>query len=137
MSQENVEIVRRIYDAAGRRDDDATWLALYDPEVDWDVSHSPARDLLGRRVYHGHEGLRSFFRDWHEAWEEVTPELEEVIDAGEHAISVETTRGRGRTSGAEVELPHYAVWTIRNGKVVRVVWFATRDEALEAAGLRE
>jgi ketosteroid isomerase-like protein len=108
MSQENVEIVRRVYEAAARRDDAATVLALYDPEVERDIPHSPARELVGRRVYHEHEGLRSFFREWYEAWGTVEPDLEELIDAGGHAISVETTRGRGRTSGAEVELPHYA-----------------------------
>jgi ketosteroid isomerase-like protein len=136
MSEENVEIVRQVYDAGARRDATAV-LSFYHAEVEWDISRSPARELMGRRVYRGHEGLRGFFREWYEAWETVTPDLEELIDAGEHAISVETTRGRGRASGVEVELSHYAVWTVREGKIVRVVWFATRDEALEAAGLGE
>ena len=137
MSEENVEIVRRVYDATSRREDATTILTFYDPEVEWDISHGPARELMGHRVYRGHEGLRRFFREWYEAWETVKPALEELIDAGEHVIAVETTRGRGRTSQVEVEMPHYSVWTIRRGKVIRVVWFATREEALEAAGLSE
>jgi ketosteroid isomerase-like protein len=138
MSQENVEVVRRVYAVAARREDAASVLALYDTEIEWDISHSPARELIGHRVYRGHEGLRTFFREWHEAWETVEPDLEEVIDSGEHTISVETTRGRGRTSGVEVELPHYAVWTIREGKIARVAWFGTRADALrEAARLSE
>jgi ketosteroid isomerase-like protein len=138
MSEQNVEIVRRVYDAAARREDASTVLAFYDPEVEWDISHSPARELMGHRIYRGHEGLRNFFREWYEAWETVTPDLEEVIDLGEHTIAVETTRGRGRTSGVAVELPHYSVWTIRQAKIVRVVWFATRADALrEAARLSE
>ncbi len=45
-----------------------------------------------------------------------------------------TQRGRGRASRVQVELKQYAVWTVSKGKVVRVVWFPSRDEALEAAG---
>ena len=134
MSQENVEIVRRVYDAGARRDGAAV-LSLHDPEVEWDISHSPARELMGHRSYHGHEGLRLFFSEWYEAWDAVAPDLHELIDAGDDVISVETTHGRGRASGAPVTLSHHAVWTIREGKVARVVWFGTQAEALEAAGV--
>jgi ketosteroid isomerase-like protein len=134
MSRENVEIVRRIYDAASRRDS-AGALALYDAEVVWDISHAPARELLaGSHVYEGHEGLARFFREWHEAWEDVSADYERLIDAGDDVVSIETTRGRGRKSGVDVELPHASVWTVRDGKVTRVVWFGTVDEAMEAAG---
>ena len=64
--------------------------------------------------------------------------LEELIDVGDSVVSVVNTRARGRASGVEVEWTHNAgVWTIREGKVVRVAWFAAREEALEAAGLAE
>jgi len=135
MSQENVEIVRRAYEAAARHDT-TNVLAFYDPEIAWDISHAPARDVMGEpHVFNGHEGLRTFFRQWYEAWKHVEPEVEELIDGGDQIVSVETTRGRGRTSGVVVELPHAAVWTIREGKIVRVVWFGSRANALEAAGL--
>jgi uncharacterized protein len=136
MSEENVEIVRRVYDAAARRDT-RTVLDLYDPEVEWDVSRSPMARLVGEGRYQGHEGLRRFFRAYHEAWERVEYDYEELIDAGEHVISLAHDRGRGRASGAEVEFTQYAVWTIREGKIVRVAWLGTRDEALEAAGMSE
>jgi ketosteroid isomerase-like protein len=136
MSQANVEIVRRVYDAAARRDA-ATVLSLYDPDVELDNSRFHAVGFGGPGVYRGHEGLRRFFREWHDAWEEVEYDYDELIDAGEQVISVVTRRGRGRASGADVELRAALVWTIRGGKVVRVVWFRTRDEALEAAGLQE
>ena len=137
MSQENVEIVRRVYDA-GARGDTAAVLSAHDPELEWDISHAPARNLIaGSHNYYGHDGLRAFFREWYEAWENVEADYEEMIDGGEKVISVETTRARGRRSGVEVELKHAAVWTIREGKVLRVVWFGTRAEALEAAGLSE
>jgi ketosteroid isomerase-like protein len=137
MSQENVEIVQRAYDAAARHDT-TNVLDLYDPEIEWDISHAPARDVMGEpHVFNGHQGLRTFFSRWYEAWKHVDPDLEELIDGGEEVISVETTRARGRTSGAVVELPHAAVWTVREGRIVRVVWFGSRAEALEAAGLSE
>lgn len=135
MSRENLEIVRRVFEAEARRDA-ATALTLYDPEVEFDTSRGTFRDLAGRRRYHGHDGLRSWFRDWYEAWENIQEDVEELIDTGDDVISVVTIRGRGRASGLEVELTHQpAVWTIRGGKIVRVVWFRTREEALEAVGL--
>ncbi|MDQ3571413.1 MAG: nuclear transport factor 2 family protein [Actinomycetota bacterium] len=130
MSQENVEIVRRVYEAAASRDSAAVF-ALYDPEVELDCSR------LGLGVYRGHEGLRSLFRDWHEAWESIEYSYEELIDAGETVIAVVTRHARGRASGVEVKQPFVLVWTLRGSKVVRVVWFLTRAEALEAAGLGE
>jgi ketosteroid isomerase-like protein len=138
MSRENVEIVRRVYDAAAARDA-ATVLELYDPEVELDPSRLGIAGLAGsaQDVYRGHDGLRRFFRDWHEAWEQVEYDYEELIDAGEQIIAVVTRHGRGRSSGVEVELPLALVWTLRDSKIVRVVWFPTRAEALEAVGLRE
>jgi ketosteroid isomerase-like protein len=134
VSRGNVEIVRRIYEAAARRDSEAA-MPLYDEDVEWDISHAPARELIaGSHLYHGHDGLQRFFREWHEAWESVEADYEELIDAGENVVVIETTRGRGRKSGVEVELPHASVWSLREGKVVRVVWFGTRAEALAAAG---
>ena len=134
MSHENVEVVRRVYGAAARRDT-ATVLALYDPEVELDTSQLR---FVDGGVYRGHEGLRRFFRQWHEAWENIEYDFDELIDAGgEHVISVVTRQGRGRTSGAEVELPFGLVWTLREGKVTRVLWFPSRAGALEAVGLQE
>jgi ketosteroid isomerase-like protein len=134
MSQENVEIVRRIYDAVARGDR-ASVLAAYDPDVEMDFTGSPLLRLLVKDVYRGHEGLRNHFTErYEEAWGTIEDLCEQLIDAGdEHVVSVITTRGRGRVSGAPVELQHAGLWTIRDGKVVRVAWFGSRDEALEAA----
>jgi ketosteroid isomerase-like protein len=136
MSRENVELVRQIFDAAGRRDA-ATVFALYDPEVEWDASRSPLPRLVGGSTLRGHKGLQAFFRERDEAFQNILDECEELIDFGEAVISVVTTRGRGRTSGIEAEQRMAAVWTIRDGRAVRVVWFPSRQEALEAVGWRE
>jgi ketosteroid isomerase-like protein len=139
MTEENVEVVRRVYEAAARRDSAAV-LALYDSEVELDGSRLGVVGLAGEGggIYRGHEGLRRFFREWHEAWEQIEYDYDELIDAGsDQVISVVTRHGRGRSSGAEVELPVALVWTVREGRVTRVVWFRSRDEALEAAGRRD
>ena len=134
MSQENVEIVRRVYAAAARRDAE-TVFNLYAPDVELDDTRL---NMVTGGVYHGHDGLRSFFRQWHEAWENVQYDYKELIDAGDdRVVSVVTRHGRGKASGVEVEMPAALVWTIRDGKVVRVVWFQTPEEALEAVGLSE
>ena len=132
MSQENVEIVRLVYKAVSRRDTAAV-LDLYDSAIEW----RPWQDLTGRGVYRGHEDLKAFYRAWHEAWGDYEENYDELIDAGDHVVVVATGRGRGQASGVEVAWTQYGMWTIRDGKVTRVVWFPTREEALQAAGLRE
>ena len=135
VSEENLEIVRRLLDAVDRRDT-PTVLALYDPSVEMDFSHSPFADFTSQGHYHGLDDVRSAFRDWYDAWENVETDVDELIDAGEHVISVFNYRGRGRRSGVEVEWKQMAgIWTIRDGKVVRAEWLRTRAQALEAAGV--
>jgi ketosteroid isomerase-like protein len=135
MPRENVEIVRRVYEAVARGDTGSV-LSAYDPDVEWEFFRSPFRELLRRDSYRGHDGMRSFIRERSEdAWADIEDNLDELIEAGEHVVSVVTTRGRGLASGAEVERTHAGVWTIRAGKIVRVSWVGTREEALEAVGL--
>ncbi len=68
MSEENVEIVRRVYEAAASRDAE-TVLALYDPDVELDASRLGIAGLAGGvgAVYRGHKGLRDLFGGWHGA----------------------------------------------------------------------
>jgi ketosteroid isomerase-like protein len=130
MSEENLEIVRQVYEAAAGRDS-ASIFALYDPDVELDATRLGVGDL---GVYRGHEGLRSLFGALHQVWGELEYDYEELIDAGEHVAAVVTRHARGRASGVDVEAPLAVLWTVREGKVVKVVWFTTREEALEAAG---
>jgi ketosteroid isomerase-like protein len=136
MSEENVEIVRQLYDAIDRGDT-ATVLALYDPEIEWHFARSPFRNFVRHDVYRGRDALRDFVRErYADAWKSITDELEELIDADPHVISIIKTQGRGRASGAPAEKTHAGVWTIRGGRIVRVEWMS-REEALDAAGLSE
>ena len=88
MSQENLEIVRRVYEAAASHDIEAV-LALYDPEVALDVSRLRVSGGSGSTegVYHGHDGLRSLFSDWYEAYETIDYDYEDLVDAGENVVA--------------------------------------------------
>ena len=135
MSEENVEIVRRVYEAAARRDP-ATVLALYDPEVEWDWTR--VSGLFGQGgLYRGREALQRWFREWSDGLDQIHYEAEEIVEANDHVLSKSNMRARGRASGIEVDSTLYAVWTIREGKIVEVVWSSNQAEALEAAGLSE
>jgi ketosteroid isomerase-like protein len=136
MSEENVELVKRVYEAAAQRDSEAV-LSMYDPGIEWDVSRSRMARLVGEGVYQGHDGLRRFFRAYHDAWQDISYSFDELIDAGEKVISVDVETARGQLSGADVELTQYGVWTIRDGKIIQAAWFSAREEAFEAAGLLE
>jgi ketosteroid isomerase-like protein len=64
-------------------------------------------------------------------------DVDEVLDAGENVVVVDRQSGRGRGSGIPLAQQTASVWTVRDGKVVRIVWFLTRGKALQAAGLSE
>jgi ketosteroid isomerase-like protein len=131
MSQENVEVVRRAYEAFDV-DLDAL-LRLLDPAIEW-VSPSDAIEPGLRR---GHEGVRDSFAATAMAWEQPTHTAEEFVDASDEVLVTVTFRGHGRGSGMEAERTEFHVWTVRSGAVVRFQWFYRRREALEAVGLRE
>ena len=115
MSQENVEVVRKVFDAVAQGDAAAV-LALYDPDVVVDGSHSELAGLLGRSVWCGHDGLRSFDREWCEVFENVETECDELIEADEQVVSVSKYHVRGR-AGIEVSgSARGGIWTIRNGE---------------------
>ena len=134
MSQENVEIVRRVFELGASREAAATALELYDQELVWDVSRLGL--VFGRGIYHGRQGLRDWFGQWYGAWENARNELEDLIEAEGHVISIHTQRAVGRDSGIQVELQQFAVWTLLDRKIIRVTWFRTLDGAMSAAGVR-
>jgi ketosteroid isomerase-like protein len=130
MSQENVEIVRRafayeIYGVGDRAEAEA----IFDPNV----VINPADE----RPSYGLDAMRDDFERWASAFEELEVSAEEFIDAGDRVLVTAYHRGRGRTSGIEVDARFYEVCTLRDGKVVRVDEYVERAEALEAVGLRE
>jgi ketosteroid isomerase-like protein len=139
MSQENVEIVEGLLTGAAGMDKQALLAALpeliaqvADPEIEW--VEDPQR--ADRRVYRGHDGVQESFERWLEQWDEFGYEAERFVDCGEDVLVIGHERGRGMTSGASVTSPHFAVWTIRAGKIARYREFYDEQEAFEATGLR-
>jgi ketosteroid isomerase-like protein len=136
MSQENVEIVRGLYDALARRDSAAPF-EVYAEDIVWDVSQWRTAFLDTQPVSRGHEGVRQGWREWLSAFSEVDAEVEELIDAGDQVLAVIRERLVGRASGVPMEATHVTVWTLTQGKVIRMQAFDDRQQAFEAAGLRE
>jgi len=139
MSQENVEIVRTLLEGFAHRQHERAF-ELYDPEIEWDASRMVRGlpdDVAG--VYHGHEGVRAYWRNWLSAWSDLDFELQDVVDAGDEVVAlIRNQRQWGRHSGIVTEMPPYGlVFTIRGGKVVRWCAYPDQESALEAAGLRE
>ncbi len=133
MSQENVEVLRRGYEAFNRGDRDAA-MSLMDPGIE--VYPDPA--ALGgedRGVWHGREGYLAFIKNWMEPWEEYRVEPREFIDAGDRVLVFTDNFGRRPGSGFEVKLEIAQLWTIRDRAAVRVQFYLDRGKALEAAGL--
>ena len=132
MSQENVEVVRRFYDAWAR-DEFPGPVELMAPEIEY-VNPPGAVEPGTRR------GLAAFSRaveKVYEGWETWHIEPEQFKAVGDQVAVVLSYRARGRGSGIEVEGRESALWTLRDGKVSRYAWFHEPPDALEAAGLRE
>jgi ketosteroid isomerase-like protein len=136
MSQENVEIVRGIYEAVARRDPVAAF-EVYSESIVWDVSNSRRVTVMSNSVFHGYEGVREFWREGLSVFGEIDLDVEELIDADNRVVAVITEREVGRSSGAPVSATHAAVWTLTDSKVVRMQIFDDRAEALKAVGLEE
>jgi ketosteroid isomerase-like protein len=131
MSQENVELVRGALEAFARGDK-AAWHELCDPNLEVvPVGDWPEGEIRGR------EAAWDFFVATEEPWEPGAYEMVEVIDDGDYVVTRLQRDMRGKSSGVEVRYDYWLVVTSRNGKALRLEWFEVRDEALEAAGLRE
>jgi ketosteroid isomerase-like protein len=122
MSQ-NVDVIRRAYEAGDRE----TFLDIFAEDVVWDVSRSPYPD---GGIYLGPEGVREWFRDVADAFENMANEVEEITDLGHDRVLVVTrARGRGRFSKIGVDYRFAPLFTFRNGKVVRMDRYNSRSES--------
>ena len=118
MSEENVDLVRASWEAWERGDMEAIF-AFYDTEIVWDMTGADTPELS--TVYHGHDGVRRFIRAWIEPFDSYYAHPEEFIDGGEAVVVRLRQGGRGKHSGAEVQMPPYwQVYRLRAGRAVRV-----------------
>lgn len=131
MSQENVEIVRRAYDAWASSDFE-TLFGLADERV---VIHRVPP--LGGGTYHGHEGLIETSTEWSEDFAEWEIRAEELFDLGDQVLVRIYQRAVGAGSGVPVESQYWFLHALRNGKIARVDMCSTEGAARKAAGLSE
>ena len=130
MSQENVELVRRALDVFNRGEDA---LDLLDPEIVWTTTGL----FVEPDIYRGHGDVRRYVEALRNEFEELHVEPDEPIAVGEHVIVPARLTGRGRLSGAPIDATFTMLFSLREGKIVRIRNYWQKAEALEAAGLRE
>jgi ketosteroid isomerase-like protein len=140
MSEENVKIVRRNFEAfqaglAAGNPAAAIDAGLTAPDAEWIM---PPSTPGFRHVYKGRDEFVDFMSTWTEDFEDFSIELERVIDAGDdRVVGLFHQRGIGKGSGAPVELHTALVYELQDGQIVRMRNYLDPKEALEAAGLRE
>jgi ketosteroid isomerase-like protein len=131
MSRENIELVRRFARAYNERDMDALH-DLIGPDFEW-TPYLAA--LIETTVYRGHDGLQRYFDDADAAWESLRVRVDELREIDDRIVVFGELHGQGRASGLEVDLPLSWIGEARDGKLVRLETYATKEAALEAVGL--
>jgi ketosteroid isomerase-like protein len=130
MSHANVELVRRWFDGLARGELSPE---ICDAEIlirNWD--EAPIRG-----PYHGHEGMRRWWADFDEAFEDVHMELKEAIAVDdERVVTAQHVVGRFRLTGIDVDGPFGSIVTVRDGKIVSAIGYASPGRAKKAAGLK-
>jgi ketosteroid isomerase-like protein len=123
-----VDQARAAYDAWSRRDLDA-FVEVFSEDVE-------LRPFLGRGLgsttYVGHEGLRRWYEEANEEWEELVVEPYEFREAGDRLAVFLRAIGRGKGSHVQVEAEIAHVAEFRDGKFIRLDGYGNRDDALKA-----
>ncbi len=144
MSQENVEIVRRAYEVNNSLG--TTGPEFVDPgEIApdfWahlapDVELRERTELPDAKTYRGRDEVKEFWRKTQEVFAEVRWEPLEFTDLGHAVLVLTKVVATGRDSDVSTEMDETDVFWFRDGQIVRLQGFATKEQALEAAGLRE
>jgi ketosteroid isomerase-like protein len=145
MSAENVETVRGLLGAYEGIDLATFWRetepaemraifeAVYDPaiEIVW-VDTSPDSG-----PFRGIDEAMGAFDEWLASFDEFFMHTLEFLDAGDEVVVTVVTPGRGKGSGAQVEMTVHWVIAVNKGKIARLHEYATKAGALEAVGLSE
>jgi ketosteroid isomerase-like protein len=131
MASENVELVLQLHAAVTRGDLDGV-LALAHPRVEYSSAIQQAMEGEGS-VFRGPAGISRWFGELQDLYEYLESEVLEVHEFGERVVIVFVVRGRGAGSGITLEQPLAQVVTVRQGKIIGVRDYFTREEALEAA----
>ena len=132
MSQENVEIVRQAFAAYSNGGPEAL-ANFWDPEIE--VGVPP--DLAQAGTYRGREAVLAWMSEWNEAWERIEYTPEEIVGNGDTVVVTLLYDGVGRGSGLRIDGRFWYLIRLREGKIVYIRLYGDRNEALEAAGLKE
>lgn len=124
MSQENIEVVRRFLLLEVEEA-----LTYADPDIVWNPAEESATQ--------GHDAVRASLVRWKSEWDRYEMLPEEFEETGDRVVVAVSFRARGRASGIEVDARLYDVYTLRDGKIIRMDQFTQRSEALQAAGLQD
>jgi ketosteroid isomerase-like protein len=132
MSEENVEVVRAIYERFSESDFRASVDLL-----DRHIVFLMMRDAPEAEVYVGVEAVAAAMRGLFDTWADFTLKAEEFIPAGDSVLVSVRQQGVARISGVPSDEHYFTVWSFRGRKVIRIETFPERAKALEAAGLSE
>jgi ketosteroid isomerase-like protein len=132
MSQENVEIVRQIYEQLNRGDVEGV-VELCDDDFLMDMSER----VFNPDTYRGHDGIRRFYGGVTDAWKSYVWTVEETRVAGDTVVAMLHCEGQSREGGPGVDWRVAWLWKLRQGRSVFARFYRDRADALEAAGLRE
>jgi ketosteroid isomerase-like protein len=133
MSQEDVEIVQRGFEAFSRNDFE-DWYALASTEI----RVYPRREEPGvKDCYEGWDEMLDYLVNWYSGWDDYTVQAERFIDAGEYVVVDVREVGTAQQSGMRVEQNFAHACKVRDGKIVEWRMFGPLEEALEALGLSE
>ena len=133
MSQENVDLIYRAFDALNRHDFDA-FLAVMDDDVEFIPRMSA---IEGESGYRGHDGLRSWWNGLLDVFPDYSAELADVRDLGDLTFATFHARGHGAGSATPTDQAAWIMIRWRRGKAVWWGTFDARDEAFESVGLSE
>ena len=132
MSQENVEVVKRLLDAFNARD-----LERFSDQTTPDFEWSPSMVAVEGEVFFGRAGIETYFGRMIDGWDTFRVEDGELRDLGDRVLWSGRLEGRGRISGAPVSAPLDILYELRDGKVTQMRSFLDHAEALKAVGLAE
>ena len=128
MARSNTDLVRPIYEEWGRGNWEPSF-DVYHPDMEWGWSDE-FPGLAG--VYRDSETPNPRLRAWLSGWDPWRAEAEDFLEIGDYVVVLATYHGRGKGSGIEITQEGAHVFKLRDGKVVRLEIFASRERAIES-----
>ena len=133
MPQQDVEVVQRTLEAFNSGEVEQV-LAIVHPDFEARIAPELSAEP---DTYRGGSGVQRYFDSFREAFEQIRFEVEELTDAGDAVVVGLRMTAIGKLTGIPVEQRNAGVWTVRDGRVVRIDTYVTVEEALRAAGVKE